>query len=114
MAALGEYDTRLVFLPRSVAAADSFGEEVESWPDPPAVAVEWWAAEADPSAGEALVRAVQQTTGATTYRLPGDATGSLTTYDRVRAKATGVTYSVDSIRFDRKEWETIITCSVAG
>lgn len=114
MPSVGEYDTRLVFLPRSVAAADAFGEEVESWPDPPSVTVEWWAAEVDPSAGEALIRAVQQTTGATTFRLPGDATGALTTYDRVRAKVSAVVYSIDGIRFDRKTWETVLTCTAVG
>ena len=114
MATLGEYDVRLVFLPRSVAAADAYGEEVESWPDPPSVTVEWWAAEAVGDAGEALVRAVQQTTGTKSFRLPGDATGSLTTYDRVRDKAAGVTYAVDAIRFDRRAWETALTCSAVS
>jgi hypothetical protein len=114
VASLGEYDTRLVFLPRSVAAADTFGEEVESWPDPPATVVEWWAAEVEPTAGEALTRAVQQTTGAVTFRLQGDATGSLTTYDRVKTKVDAVTYAVDGIRYDRKAHETVLTCSVAG
>ena len=111
---LGEYDTRLVFLPRVMVAADTYGEEVETFPDPPAVTVEWWAAEVDPSAGEALVRAVQQTTGATTFRLHGDATGSLTTYDRVKERVSETVYSIDGIRFDRRAWETVLTCTAVG
>jgi SPP1 family predicted phage head-tail adaptor len=110
--ATGEYDTRVVVLTRSQAAENSYGERVESWPDPDQGTGEYWAKRVRLTGGEQLAAAVRQTVGTIGLAVQGEA--DVTVYDRIRIKATGVVYSVSDVWFDRGGWETQLVCSLVG
>lgn len=106
---IASYTERIVILTGAKADPDTFGERVES--HSPTVA--YWARREQMRAGEsALFNAVRQTTETIMLAIQGRP--PVTSQDRIRFKATGEEFGVDSTHFDRAENETILTCTKPG
>lgn len=106
---IGRHIQRITVLSRTLAAADGFGEEVESWPDPPAGTGRYWAAFAPAVSPDSRDNGLRQSGGAATARVQGLAV--VTSADRVRDEGSGTVYAIDSVYFDRAAWETVLTLS---
>lgn len=112
MPGVGEYRDRVTVLTRSLAAADSFGEQAESWPDPAAGTGKYWCRFEAPAGGEDP-NVPRQSTNAGILRFRGVAT--IEAVDRVRIEATGEVYAVSGVWTERAEHggrQTV--CSLTG
>jgi hypothetical protein len=108
VAAPGKFRHRIVILSRVLAPKNATGDEVESWPDPPAGQNEYWAARDTQTAGETIADGLRQTTGAMKLRLKSPGTQGLPIYetDRRRMKVTGVVYAIAGV--SREPGETVL------
>lgn len=86
---IGEYREWVTLLPRQLAAPDATGEEVESWPDPPADTTRH-AAKFEAAAGGETAQAQRQTFRTLTLRFRHEV--PLTAADKV--VIDGTTYAV--------------------
>lgn len=103
---IGECTVRLVRLARTLAAADTFGERVESWA---ADGKEWWAKREDVSAAESLQNGLKQSGLVTRFTVNGRLLpASLADVDKVQDKATGETFLILGVRLLR--FETLVDC----
>lgn len=112
MPGVGEYRDRVTVLTRSLAPADSFGQEVESWPVPTGGAGRYWAKIEAPAGGEDP-NTPRRATAAATLRFRGAAV--IEAVDRVRIEATGEVYAVAGVWHERAEHggrQTV--CSLTG
>lgn len=106
---LAGYTDRVVILTGAKGDRDSFGERPESH----APTVEYWARREQMRAGEsAIFNAVRQTTETIVFAIQGRP--PVTSQDRIRFKATGEEFGIDSVLFDRFENETVLTCTKPG
>lgn len=113
MTSIGEYRDWAVILPVVRAAADGTGEEVETWPDPPADPTEHAARLESPTGGEK--------TAPLRYSYPGGLLRfrchvTVNAADQIRLVESGVTYSVVGVWLERSRdsrgWQTVCSLSV--
>lgn len=106
MPSIGDYREWVTILPRTLAAPDATGEEVESWPDPPADTTRH-AARFEVSAGGETAQAQRQTFNTFTIRFRGEV--PLSAVDRVSIE--GEVYTVTAVWSERSEigrgWQTL-------
>lgn len=93
MARIGKYRNRVLVLRRQLAAADSFGDEVESWPTAGAVAQ--WAQVDWLSGDERLAGPVRQST--VTHRIAFRKPVTIDPTDRLQIESTGEVLTIDGL-----------------
>lgn len=105
---IGAYRDWAVILPRVLAAADGTGEEVESWPDPPADPTSHAAQIEGPGGGEQVGPPRQSFDG---LRLRFRCVVDLAAVDRVKLQETDDVYAVVGVWRDRAKegrgWQTV-------
>jgi head-tail adaptor len=109
MPGIGRFVDRVTILTRTLAAADASGEEVESWPDPPPGTGRHAAELTQADSPDTRDNGLRQTGGAATIRIQGRP--AVASVDRVRDEGSGTVYGIDSVRFDRPAWETVLQCT---
>lgn len=111
MPALGEYRDRVRILTRSLAAADGFGERVESWPEVTDGTADRWAIIEAPTGGEAPATPRQ---GTADMQVRFRAVAAIEAVDRLKILATGDVYAVVGVWRERAEdggWQTVVSLS---
>lgn len=96
MPGVGSYREWVTILPRTLANPDATGEEVESWPDPPADTTQH-AARFDANSGGETTTTQRQTYRTLTLRFRHEV--ELTAVDKVRID--GTTYGVTGVWRER-------------
>ena len=102
----GQFDLRIVVLPRVLGAQGNNGEQVETWPDPAEGTNEYFAARDGITAGEDIAQGIRQSTGGMRLRIKGRSI-AVTAMDRLRKKVTGEVFAVVGVARDKGE--TIVT-----
>lgn len=95
----GAFNLRIVHLPVAYAAQAANGEEVPSWPDPPTILREYYAAREAMSGGEQIVQGLRNSTGGMKLRIKGRSI-RMNDADRVKNKYTGEVFHVTGIMRD--------------
>lgn len=99
---LGQYTTAILIRTRSLAAADSLGEEIESWADGTRV---WFAKREWLGSTESVVeQGMRASTKRARFTIHGLPTVSMV--DQVKIKATGEVFNIETLTTN--EYETII------
>lgn len=113
MPGVGEYRDWVTVLPRSLAAVDGLGEEVESWPDPPAAGNTHAAKLEAPGGSEAVAAPDRQSAVALRVRFRHQVT--LAAVDHVKLVETGEEFAVAGVWRERAGatgWQTV--CNIVG
>lgn len=104
--ATGEYKHRYLLLPCVLEPQGDNGEEVPTWPDPPAESRYYYANHPELSAGEQIVQGLAQSTGTRKAKIRGK-TLPIQATDVLKDVVTGELYRVAGIV---RDWsETILT-----
>jgi hypothetical protein len=103
---IGKYKLRFLILPRVLGSAGSNNEREETWPDPPATDVRFFAARETMTGGETIVQGLRMSTGGMKIRARGRAI-SITDKDRIKNVATGELWNVTGMY--RDEDSTVLT-----
>lgn len=107
MTPTGQYRIRMSILPVVRAPQGANGEEVESWPDPPAGGERsYFAARDELSGGEEIVAGLRQSTGLMKLRIKGRSI-PVTDSDRLKNKATGELFNITGVA--REYTDTVLT-----
>lgn len=105
----GGYTDKVTILTRSLAAAATNGEEVESWPDPAAGTGQHYAKIEGPAAGE-TADATRAAFATLTVRFRHEVT--ITAVDHFRLNDGLAEYAVTGVRRERAPWggwQTVVT-----